>query len=237
MSLKIYNGMRIPLDKLPQFTAWFRKRCFVITKGITEQLMDACKETQMRAAVAPMKGLRGKQSITKFLANKENEKYARLVCSMMSFAQMQQQGLQFLNPNCWFNAFIYKKWLLINYSAPFDMPIKNKPKYIEEYGYWTNSDPDERVTAKEWKARGVAWNKVTDDHNEYRLSHTVIDCDKIYRNRGLDVVCGMILKDSPNIGFHCPAWVAHSRITEELKVKRETKKKVKRTKTKTTKQK
>lgn len=35
---------------------------------------------------------------------------------------------------------------------------------VEDYGYWTNADPDEAVSAAEWDARAAAWNRALPEH-------------------------------------------------------------------------
>lgn len=53
------------------------------------------------------------------------------------------------------------------------------PRWVEEYGYWDNTDPPEKVTSREWSARGRAWLiACAPNHQNHPLSLDVFTVDK-----------------------------------------------------------
>lgn len=41
----------------------------------------------------------------------------------------------------------------------------NNKKFVKRYGYWNNTDPEDNISAKEWKEREMIWDKVLSNFN------------------------------------------------------------------------
>jgi hypothetical protein len=85
------------------------------------------------------------------------------------------------NFDCSINMFLYEGNF---YIIPYN-PVRNfkAPKIdgVKDYSYWNNTDEPENMDGKEWKNRGITWDRITEDWNRYRFSHEIFD--------GKDVHC------------------------------------------------
>lgn len=182
MSTKIYYGIRIESSKLKEFMEWFDETCIDGAVKYTKNLMGAQKI-----------GKGFKEWDKKKLGLKEKYKdikdrilYYQLSFIFAMYYESSKTSRNGLNMDCWFNAYPFGKWFYVIPMFPEGCKYKY-PKYVQEYGYWNNTDPQEGISDKDWIKRGKEWESLIDDNDKYRMSHRVIEA-KDYWNHGLTKV-------------------------------------------------
>ena len=59
--------------------------------------------------------------------------------------------------------------------------LNKLPDWFVYYGYWNNTDKDERCSDREWSARRDIWNELLENPNRIVMNHTIVDMKAPYR--------------------------------------------------------
>jgi hypothetical protein len=184
MSTKIYDGVRIPIDKIADFTKFFDARCLDFIVKQTEELMVSVKEEIVTEEAKNLPGLIGDKSIDEFLKDGGDE-YIRYLYVAKMYTVAMKKKVGFLNPDSWFSAFPLGEYFYIvpGFPTGFSLSVHEKtyPGYVEEYGYWNNADPPEDVEWEDFKLRGKNWEKcgALDIPQSNQLLHNLIELSNV----------------------------------------------------------
>jgi hypothetical protein len=194
MSIKIYNGLRIPVSDIGKFIKIFDKRCLKYIEEMTLKLMASVKWEALVESAEIAKGMRDGQSAEEILKDEIVVKYLRFLEVAILYTKAMKKQWRFSNPDCWFNAFPYGKYFYIIPGYPTGLRDPKYPKYVEEFGYWDNTDPPDGITYKQFKKRGELWKKsgALSIPYENRLTHGLIQYDYI---GALSLIERMIIKE------------------------------------------
>lgn len=181
MSIKIYNGLRIEVSDIEKFIKWFDKRCMTHVEKQTIVLMGAVKQEKLLASVDMAVGIKKDLSAEEILKDAHANKFFRYLEVCKIYIQAMKGGWNSLNPDSWFNAFIYRDHFYIIPGLPTGITKMKYPKYVEEFGYWNNVDPPNDISSKQWRERERLWEKsgALDIPFRNRLSHELITRDNI----------------------------------------------------------
>lgn len=186
MSIKIYDGLRIKIEDIEKFTKIFNKRCLDFLEQQTSNLMKVVKKEKLLESAEKAIGIRGDMSAEDILKVPPADDYFRFLEVARLYLISMKKHANFLNPECWFNAFPYNGYFYIAPGYPTNFKYPKYPKYVEDFSYWNNTDPPKNISWKEFNKRGVLWGKcgALDIPFKNRLSHTLIDGDQ----KGQDLV-------------------------------------------------
>lgn len=183
MSVKIYYGIRIPISKIKDFIDYFDNSCLNYLKTQTLNLMSSIEQDLVIERANKMIGIRGNKSEEEFLEN-GGEEYIRYYEVAKIYFEEMIRRYNFINPECWFNAFPDNKYFYIVPGFPSGFKIKNNvyPNYVEDYCYWNNADEPNHITYEEFENRGKQWDAVgaLDVCVRNKLSHILIGYDPVY---------------------------------------------------------
>lgn len=179
MSTKIYEGLRIQITDMAKFIKIFDKRCLDHIETMTLKLMEVVKPELLLESAERAKELRKNLTAKQLLKIPEAEQHFRFVEVAKLYAKALKAQWNFGNPDCWFNAFIYGKYFYIIPGYPTGLRSPKYPKYVEEFGYWNNTDPPSGMSYKEFEKRGRLWAKsgALDIPFSNRLTHDLISKD------------------------------------------------------------
>jgi hypothetical protein len=186
MSIKIYDGLRIKIKDIEKFTKIFDKRCLDFLEQQTSGLMKAVKKEKLLKSAEKAIGIRNNMSAEDILKVPAANDYFRFLEVARLYLISMKEHANFLNPECWFNAFPYNGYFYIVPEYPTNFKCPKYPKYVEDFSYWNNTDPPNNVSWEEFCKRAIFWKKcgALDTPFRNRLSHTLIDGDQ----KGQDLV-------------------------------------------------
>jgi hypothetical protein len=178
MSTKIYYGIRIPIEKISQFTKFFDDTCLIFVEKSTRQLMSAVKEDAVKKEAELLKGIRGNKSVDNFLKD-GGDQYIRFVYVAKMYMLAMKTHENWFNPESWFNAFPFDKHFYIIPGYPTGLRAEDikYPDYVEDYSYWDNTDPPDNISNSAFRKRGKVWEKCGAYNMSNRLCHTLIEDD------------------------------------------------------------
>lgn len=181
MSIKIYDGLRISISDIEKFTKIFDKRCLDFLKDQTLRLMNTVKPELVLQSAEMAKGFRGNQSAKSILKDPVAEQYFKYLEVAKLYTKAIKGRWNYINPECWFNAFPYNKHFYIIPGYPTGLKYPKYPEYVEEFFYWNNTDEPDNISYKEFQKRGKLWEKsgALDTPIRNRLSHELIQYDPI----------------------------------------------------------
>lgn len=168
MSIKIYDGVRVKLADIGKFTKLFDKRCLTHIEKQTRHLMAAVKHEKLLTLAEKAVGLRGDMPAEKLLKNVKAENYFRFKQVAKLYVLSMQKGHNFLNPECWFNAFPYRDHFYIIPGYPTAFKLNKYPAYVEDFSYWNNTDPPEGISYSDFRKRQKIWGKDWSTEHSYQ---------------------------------------------------------------------
>jgi len=174
VSTKMYHGYRIPYSKLGEFTDLFDAAAFdtvtaFLDKAVTAMVPDSLAEGWEKRVPEGI----SKENAAPFLA----------LCDFFFLAVVAHEQCHHPgNVDTCFNAWPYKRhWYIQPIFASVCEPpdIVGLAPYVEEYGYWDNTDMPEHLTERQWRRRGDTWDAVClsepDAWHKRRFAHTTIE--------------------------------------------------------------
>lgn len=178
MSIKIYYAYRFKLERWVNFIDL-----------IHDQMMDsAIKFIKREMKRVPIDREKYERDIKKYGTTKLKQahilKWAQfdaIIKLCIQATRTLEKGLYDIN--CGVNFWMYKKYV---YAIPICPDWMKKdlefPKWVEDFCYWNNTDPPEKISNRQWDIREKTWNEINcgidrADHNSRRLYHGVIDLE------------------------------------------------------------
>jgi len=150
MSIKIYEGLRVQISDIGKFIKMFDKRCLDHLEKQTRELMAAVKPERVLESAEQAVGMRKDLTAEALLKSEDAQEYFRFMEVAKLYISAMKKNYNFCNPDSWFNAFVYNKHFYIVPGYPTGLRNPKFPKYVEEFGYWNNTDPPSGVSYKEW---------------------------------------------------------------------------------------
>lgn len=191
MSTKIYQAWRAPAHLVNPAIDWARKRMMAAAKKHIEMLMDNVGASKLGPVPDHIKGDPEGERVW--------ERAKRLDVVWEAVVEDSKSPYRsVLNVTCGLNLWFYGEHVYI-------MPIgenfitrdmdKRRPRWLEDFCYWNNTDEPDGVTYAEWQRRGATWDKVCcgkgkSSHNARRLYHEVIDATTSMGGFELKMACG-----------------------------------------------
>jgi hypothetical protein len=176
MSTKIYTGIRFRRSKLDEFIHFFHGACIGEAANYTKEVMATVSADAVAEKMTDIHKDRG-----------VCEQRIRCAIAFSEFIRSSEKQYAYNNIDCWVN--VYPKGRFF-YAIP-EYPSRNIPTYpdwVEEYGYWNNTDPLEHLTSRQWRRRKENWEVALDQSgDQWRLTHVVIE-GKNWRRQGLETV-------------------------------------------------
>jgi len=178
MSTKVYNGMVIPLDKLGEFISIFYNKSI---QKARKNIMDFCKQLD---ATKTLEILKSKYGISCSL------EYAPFMFIIKEMIDSSRTSESWGNYDMWFNAWVIKNKVYL--YAPCDRTApssKDFPSWCRNFSYWDNTDPDSKVSDREWKNREKIWNDIFDkkDIHLQKISFVAIEAKNLMHGGILDL--------------------------------------------------
>lgn len=162
MSIKIFYGYRFPKTRLAEFTTVFREQHY---QHVLNYARSLCAKSRFKADDTG--------------ANTWDQRVSRVV-KMASDAAAKPERMVLADLECGWRVWVPPRSRFC-YTAPWgENPVAGDqlkmPEWLEEYGYWDNTDQPESVTAREWNTRKRAWRCYTEPGGEnHCLRLSVID--------------------------------------------------------------
>jgi hypothetical protein len=211
---------------LEEFVDWFRGVCLKQAAKATSELMVGFKKEYVNKQA---KKLADNTTVKKYLEGRE--KWFRCALAFRTFAENSRHQYAFLNIDCWANIFLQGRYCYIIPSFPLPNAKVKYPEWVEEYGYWNNSDPPTHLTTRQWATRRKHWDVAIDNFNHKRICFSVIEA----RNRvGLGHCMGdvekMVLTKKEREKNVPPLAIAYWLLDIEETEKKKTNKKVRKKK-------
>lgn len=196
MSTKIYNGLRIPKSKLDNFRKWFDGVCVKECVRMLRNEMACVYESEVRQdfeKAHPESILVRNRSIDECMKDEYAVNWVRISHALHhNIIPRAKQGV-WGSIDCSFSAFDVCKYYLIRPFYPSNNLKLKFPKYVEEYGYYDNTDRPHNITAKAWKKREKDWNVVDGDGSVLkRIDHILVD-GKDSIHPGMPMITRMVL--------------------------------------------
>lgn len=147
MSTKIYDGVRFPLSRLGEFVA------FVQEKGLKKVLKTARKFMD----AVDMESDAVREFYVKY--PEASEWMARVHVAM----HLIGKGADVSTRNPFDLESAYRVWITPGKKFVLATPHGERsnhvklPSWVERYGYWDNTDPEEGVSDREWRQREKDW--------------------------------------------------------------------------------
>lgn len=168
MSTKLYEAYRFPRSRLDEAILWFNEAC---QKYVMERI-QALSGSQWDIA----KMRRETFGKNRKASARYSDEDLKLIYVLAEWMRVSKHGLNDLfNMDCACNLWLRGRWA---HLVPYTLSGGKieYPAWMEFYGYWNNSDPQEGVSAAAWKERGRVWNEMAlDDWDRTRLSHIVYE--------------------------------------------------------------
>jgi hypothetical protein len=221
MSTKIYDGIRIPKSKIDHFMEWFAESCLAAATDYT-QALAGCVKSERIAELAEKYFVgeeRRCETLEEFM--EKYEKHLRVAMVFDMFIRHSQRCLRGFNIDCWANFFPKGRYYYVVTGWPerdYRSAKAEYPDYVEEYGYWDNTDHPDELTARQWATRRKNWKVATDSFNFSfrRLLLNLIEAkDKL--NHGLDEIERRLIESGyldDNTEFS-PCMMAHFALCKE----------------------
>lgn len=158
MSIKIYTAWRVPLNRLTEAIPILHDQVYAKVQELYEILYSEIDWVKL-------------EDINKERLDKCDPEYRENVLQHLAFdsiwkvissARDTLYRMPGLDLNCWINIWIGPD----NYAylIPGGEPTHNLkweiPDWIEEYGYWNNTDPPDDITQEDWDQRYSDWDAV-----------------------------------------------------------------------------
>jgi len=162
MSTKVYQGIRFPKSKLDQFVDHMRpaqlRRVEAHVRGMAEKVSTKGPTYKERA-----KNHRSWKNTTP--SNRHTKDCWHCKCGVVLDSVREQAGARGRNPyldlSCGFSLWIPKGNYIL--GSPWGEGIVadvETPEWVEQYGYWNNTDRPDSMPTREWKRREKAWEGV-----------------------------------------------------------------------------
>jgi len=173
MSTKIYYAWRTPISRLAEFGRLFDDYGFEVTVSFVKKMMatvayDKCNEIWEKY----------KNNLTweEFQTHRENMLRYSIIMKLC-YEALDSMQIEFFDIDFGFNAFLSSaKAYIIPYGTRKVVGSFTPPDWVEEYGYWNNTDQPLDLTRRQWKARGDKWDEVAlDDWQKNRFMHASVD--------------------------------------------------------------
>jgi|GEM_PF-3916480 len=201
---------------------WFAQTCLEQAADLTVEFSEAIKEKVVREkAKLFLKNTDNWGKTTKKFLEKFEREF-RTALTFEFFMEGSKKSWAVGNLDCWANFFPKGRYYYIVPMYPKSNKTPKYPPYVEEYGYWDNTDEPDNVTRRQWRTRAKNWEVATDDKNFHlrRLSLTIIDAKEIM-NTGLywvekELVERGWLKSDEETRFS-PSWIAAYPLWKEEK--------------------
>lgn len=159
MSMKIYNGIRIPLDKLSEFRKFVMEYQFELIIDRVKELLDILDEEKAKEWVEDKckrewdsleDVMKKKYKLDYILRQSEDSAQESLrdpmFCLECGWSFLIEDDYVYLRPwgEGWTRKDIYD----------------NFPEWVQEYGYWNNTGKPEDINEDEWKMREQKWENI-----------------------------------------------------------------------------
>lgn len=177
MSMKYYNGYKLPKDKLCEFMDFLDEKCSPI---IEDNLFDLYKKLSEHA----INNYCIKRKLSK---EKFSERWLREL-TLIDLVNKGTKGKVIdifdirVEWNFWFNCF-EDSLVGYEYGPRWIYREVDYPSYVESFGYWSNSEKPEEISQEEWSKRCEIWTYISKHWNEGRLAHVIMDIDSVMWER------------------------------------------------------
>lgn len=170
MSTKIYHAARLPKDRLNEYLREVRRLTKREFYSFFESIMIRLKMDVVMEKIKEVGSEVGWDDEVKkntfyrmtYLCERAKESSAKVTKSLFDF-------------DCGVWVFLDKEYA---YIIPYGrFTSLNLGDYVEEYGYWNNTDRLESLTEEEWEARGEKWEELIPHYynREDGLIHIIVD--------------------------------------------------------------
>lgn len=170
MSTKIHYGVRFPLSRLGEFAEKTRIRGLKAVETRARELLDAMKDPKLSKADLKLE--------KKERENKLRWKKAGKLIELLREAAKDPQRSIFDLTFGW-NLYIAPGAMFVLASPWGSMSReagKLVPKWVEEYGYWDNTDRPDEISARKWRQRELDWEiACAPDYQRHPLNLYVFD--------------------------------------------------------------
>tara|TARA_Y100000034_G_scaffold116828_1_gene155632 strand:+ start:1760 stop:2464 length:705 start_codon:yes stop_codon:yes gene_type:complete len=173
MSTKIYYAWRTPISRLAEFGRLYDDYGFHLTGDFVKNMMDTVTYEKCHEIWGKYK-----DNLTwdEFQIHREKMLCYSIVMQFCHEAATKMT-VELFDIDFGFNAFLSRaKAYIVPYGNRKVVQSFSPPDWVEEYGYWNNTDQPEHITRRQWKARGNKWDEVAlDDWQKNRFMHASID--------------------------------------------------------------
>jgi hypothetical protein len=181
MSTKIYNAYRVPKNKIPEFTAGFRK---IVINDAVKEINSLISRYDYEKALVDMYPSKDAQDRIK--AKKNWDKIAPLRSVFAQMMHVSDKGVRDThNFDTSFNVWFDGKWAyIIPYFACSFRKQSLILKMVEklgggDYGYYDNTDRPDGISSRQWNSRKKTWGRIclddSEDWDTSRFTHVVIE--------------------------------------------------------------
>lgn len=148
MSTKIYRGVRFPKHRLAEFTRLVRLR----------GLEKIYKETWRRVKAIDMDAEKPKEIKAKHPDRKDWTIKTQIVMDMIKKAGQGATRTPWIDMECGWRVWLPEKGRYA-LAVPWGEALTEikLPGWVEDYGYWDNTDRPDSVSAREWLRRRKNW--------------------------------------------------------------------------------
>lgn len=162
MSTKVYDGRRIPLEKLSEFRDFVMDYQFDLVLDRVKELLDILDEEKAKKWFEEKRSREWED-----LEDIMKKKY-KLDYILKQSEESAQESLR--DPifclDCGWSFLVEDDYV---YLRPWgetwtrDEIDKSFPEWVQEYGYWNNTDKPEGVDVDDWENRGEKWEEIFTD--------------------------------------------------------------------------
>lgn len=187
MSTKIYHGVRFPKTKLAEFVREARvrglRRVYRVARDLTEKGWKHDGEAMQKIVAEHAKRKDHGTSVERCC------RIAMTIGQIVEAGQSVERVAPWADLECGWRVWLPIKgpWCL---ASPWGEPIVADyamPKWVENYGYWDNTDQPRNVSDREWRARERAWEiACAPSYQNHPLLVTVFEVEEAGHG-GLDV--------------------------------------------------
>lgn len=178
MSTKIYVAYRMPIRCLNGYIGWAREKMTAAAQKTTRTLMESVDQEKLGTIPDHIAG------------NEEGEaaweEYKRMEVVMAVLkGEANSPYRSGIDPSCSLNIWLHDGMAYVmpigerHVVEPLEAGLKEWA-WLQEYGYWDNTDAPEGISATRWNLRGKKWLDVCcgegeSSHNARRLHHEVVE--------------------------------------------------------------
>lgn len=176
MSWKIYDAYRIPTTRLNEYLHWARS---VAHEKAADFVREATAGVKPEALPEPNDHVKskGKKALEEF-------DFRHRCAFVLGLAQRAHESSlkEYFDLTCSLNIWIRKGRTYIIPIGPrwFLKVLEEAPDYVEDFGWWNNTDRPEEINAGSWRARERVWRGIYgngNEHNQDRLNYEIITMD------------------------------------------------------------